>query len=154
MMSATKWISICGVLVAGLAVSGLVTEAVATPGGAKNTVACVLDVTVETINQTGVVVGSEVYHKEFSLVNGGFFSDDFSTRTRFKVMDAAMTTANGKSTISMDWFADVTVFDSVDVSTSVVLGGARKDGTSTGSHTFYTSNSSTRTTYTLSCFQL
>ena len=154
MMSSKKWFSVCTVLVAGMAISGLVSRAVATPGVAKNTVGCVLDVTVETINQTGVVIGSEVYHKEFSLVNGGFFSDDFSTRTRFKVMDAAMVTANGKSTISIDWFADVTVFDSVDVSTSVVLGGARKDDTSTGSHTFYTSNSSTRTTYTLSCFQL
>jgi len=47
---------------------------------------CVIDVTVESRDQAGLVVGTEVYSKEFFLREGESFSDDFSTRTRFKFL--------------------------------------------------------------------
>ncbi len=115
---------------------------------------CILNVIVETRNSAGTVVGTEYYLKEFVLQDGGFFTDDFSTRTRFKFMDATMQTIDGDSTINVDWFADVSVFNSVDVSTSVTLGKGRNVNQSQGRHTFYTSGFSVRTTYFLECSEL
>jgi hypothetical protein len=50
-----------------------------------------------------------------------------------------MSTTNGVSTINMYWFAEVTVFTSVDVSTTVSLARGRKDDTSSGTHVLYKS---------------
>lgn len=118
-----------------------------------NGMTCVMDVVVESRNQTGVLIGTETYHKEFSLLEGEAFSEDFSTRTRFKFFDASLTKLNGEKTVAIDWFADVTVFNSVDFRTSVVLSNGDKDGQSAGEHTLYTSSGSTTTSYSLSCVE-
>src|SRR3954465_476086 len=112
---------------------------------------CVIDVTVESKDQAGLVVSTEVYQNEFILREGESFSDDFSTRTRFKFLDASFEKDGGERTVSVDWFADVTVFNSVEFSTAVTLEGGNKSGKAVGDHTFFTSNGSTRTTYTLRC---
>ncbi len=114
---------------------------------------CVVDVVVETRNSTGTVVLAERYSKEFSLVDGSFFFDDFSTRTRFKFFNASLVRSNGDSTIEIDWYADVTVFNSVDIATSVILADGQKQGRSAGEHTLYTSTNSTTTRYSLSCVE-
>ncbi len=114
-------------------------------------VSCVIDVEVESKNQTGTVIGTEVYHQEFLLQEGEVFSEDFSTRTRFKFFDATFSKLNGDRTISINWFADVTVFNSVDCSTSVVLSDGDKSGKAVGENTVYTSAGSTRTKFTLTC---
>lgn len=116
-------------------------------------VACVMDVVVQTRNASGTVVGTETYHKEFSLREGDSFFDDFSTRIRFKFFTAWMQKENGDKTISINWFADVTVFNSVDFNTSVILADGQKSGKVSGDHTLYTSGGSTVTTFTLSCVE-
>ncbi len=118
-----------------------------------NGLLCVMDVVVETRNQAGLVVSRETYQKEFALRAGETYSDDFSTRFRFKFFDASHQKVDGVSTIAVNWFADVTVFNSVDFNTSVTLSNGQKSGKSEGNHNFYTSNSSTRTTYSLTCVE-
>ena len=154
MMSAKRLLSLSALLVVGLALAGMTTEAKAVSKSSGGDVGCIVDVVVETRNQSGTVVSTELYQKEFTLVDGQFYSDDFSTRTRFKFFNADMSTSNGDSTITMYWFADVTVFNSVDVGTTVNLGRGRKDNTSSGTHILYTSTGSTRTSFSLTCFEL
>ena len=115
-------------------------------------VTCFVDVVVETRGSTGTVL-RETYQKEFVLAEGVPFFDDFSTRTRFKFFDASLSKENGDSTISINWYADVTVFNSVDFDTLIVLSDGQKSGRSTGRHTFYTSGSSTTTYFTLTCVE-
>ena len=119
-------------------------------GGDKG-VACLIDVVVESKNSAGTVVSREVYSKAFTIDEGGTFTDDFSTRTRFKFFTANMTKVEGEKTVAINWFADVTVFNSVDLDTAVSLEDGQKTGKATGRHTLYVSGGSTTTTYTLSC---
>jgi hypothetical protein len=107
-------------------------------------VSCVMD----------VMVGSEIYHKEFVLQEGETFFDDFSTRIRFKYFTASLEKINGESKISVNWYADVSVFDSVDFNTSVTLANGQKSGKVAGDHTLYTSNNKATTThFSLSCVE-
>lgn len=119
--------------------------------GDEKDIACVIDVVVESKNQAGTVVSREVYSKTFSIDEGETFFDDFSTRTRFKFLTATMTKVDGEKSIAINWYADVTVFNSVDLDTSVSLTDGQKNGKATGRHTLYVSGGSTTTTYTLTC---
>lgn len=116
-------------------------------------VRCTIDMVVETLSGSSVV-GTETYSRSFTLNDGETYSDDFSTPTRFKFFDASMTRLNGSSTISVDWFADVSVFNSIDFNSSVVLSKNQKIGKTVGSHTFYSSNNATRTSFALVCQEL
>ena len=134
--------------IAGFLSAATPATAVADGGGGF---ACVVDVVVETKSSTGLVVGREVYHKEFTLDEGATLFDDFSTRTRFKFFNAAVQKLDGDVTLAINWFADVSVFNSVDFDTEVTLSNGQKSGVSTGRHTLYLSSSSITTTYRLSC---
>jgi hypothetical protein len=112
---------------------------------------CVIDVLVQSKNTSGIVTGSEIYQREFVLSEDETFSEDFSTQTRFKFFDASFQKVDGDKVVAIDWFADVTVFNSVDFTTSVILSKGDKSGRAAGSHTLYTSSGSTTTTYTLTC---
>ena len=114
---------------------------------------CVMDVVVETRNQTGVLVGTEPYHNEFVLQEGETLFDDFSTRFRFKYFTASLQKNDGENTVAINWFADVTVFNSVDFNTSVILTNGNKSGKVAGDHTLYTSSGSTTTTFSLVCVE-
>lgn len=117
-------------------------------------VLCVMDVVVESENQSGILIGKEVYHQEFLLNDGvPLFQEDFSTRTRLKFFTAALQTDKGESSVAINWFADVTVFNTVDLNTSVLIAKGNKSGQASGNNTVYTSNGSTRTTFTLSCLE-
>ena len=135
---------------AGVILLGEVNAARADGGGG---VVCVVDVVVESRTQTGLLVSKEVYQKEFILDEGEAIFDDFSTRTRFKFLTASLQKENGDKTIAVNWFADVTVFNSVDFNTSVVLGDGQKRGKVVGDNTVYTSNGSTKTTFSLVCVE-
>lgn len=121
--------------------------------GDDNGVTCVLDIVVSNISQSGVIVSQEVYQRQFFLPEGGFYFDDFSTRTRFKFFSASLTKNDGESTVSINWFADVTVFNSVDFNTAVTLADGQKQGVSVGDNTVYTSSGGTRTSFSLTCVE-
>ncbi len=156
MSSVSRWFVVASIASA-LVLSSLSSAQPALAKGPKapqTVILCVADVVVETRDQSGTVLSTEAYHKDFSMTDGTFFSDDFSTFTRFKFFDAAMTTNLGASKVSIDWFADVTVFNAVDVSTSVTIPKGQKEGSTSGIHTFYTSTGSTQTTYSLTCLKM
>ena len=115
----------------------------------EKVLSCVMDVTVELRDQAGAVADSETYHREFTLQQGAPFSDDFSTRTHFKVFNASVQSQGGDRTVTADWFADISVFDAVDLQTLVTLEGGDKRGKSVGQHTLFISNGSETTSYSL-----
>lgn len=116
-------------------------------------IACKMTVVVESRNSSGVIFGTETYQKEFSLQEGDTFFDDFSTRIRFKFFTASLQKVDGEKTVSINWFADVTVFNSVDFNTSVTLADGQKSGKVAGDHALYTSGGSTVTRFTLECVE-
>ena len=152
-MFATRRVALAWVVVAGLLGTAGATWVHAGPVAQHDGLACTIDVVVETRNQTGLVVSTETYHREFVLREGETFSDDFSTRTRFKFFDATFAQVDGEKIVSASWFADVTVFNSVEFDTVVSLEDGAKRGRSTGQHTLFTSTSSTTTRYTLTCVE-
>lgn len=94
------------------------------------------------------------YHKDFVIALGVAFSDDFSTVTRFRFFDASTQLVNGDTVVSISYFNDVGVFDSVDFGTTLTLRNGRDAETTTGSNSFFTSRPASaehRTNYTLSC---
>ncbi|MBI1325769.1 hypothetical protein GC170_21620 [bacterium] len=121
--------------------------------GGGNGVACVLDIVVETRGSTGAV-STKTIHREFVLLEGQSISEDLSTRTRFEFLDASMVKSSGDKTVSLAWFADTSVFNSVDFATEVLLEDGDKSGRSTGSSTAYVSSTSIRTSWTLTCTEL
>jgi hypothetical protein len=125
----------------------------ASADGVDKGIACVMEVVVVSKNQSGTVIGTESYLKEFVLTEDGRFDDDFSTRTRFKFFSASLEKVDGESTITVNWSADVTVFNAVDFNTSVTLEGGQKRGSAAGDHTFYNSSGSTKTTFSLKCVE-
>jgi hypothetical protein len=148
MVSAKKFLVFAVVL--ACTSTALLSRLALAEGGDKG-IACLIDVVVESKNQAGTVVSREVYSKAFTIDEGETFFDDFSTRTRFKFFTANMTKVDGEKNIAINWFADVTVFNSVDLDTAVSLADGQKTGKATGRHTLYVSGGSTTTTYTLSC---
>ena len=112
-----------------------------------------MDVTVESRNQTGDVVSREVYQKAFVIQEGETFFDDFSMCMRFKFFTASLQKEDGDKTVAINWFADVTVFNSVDFDTSVTLTGGQKSGKTAGRNSVYTSSGSTTTQYSLACVE-
>jgi hypothetical protein len=152
MFLAKKWFFSLAIVVA--AVGGvLLSQAGVARAERESGVLCVMDVVVESRNQSGTVVGTETYHQEFVLQEGASYFDDFSTRTRFKFFSASLQKNNGESTVAINWFADVTVFNSVDFNTSVILADGQKSGKVAGNNTVYTSSGSTTTNFSLSAVE-
>jgi hypothetical protein len=114
-----------------------------------SSVACTINVVNTVHAQDGQVISTETYQRNFVVSEGSPFSDDFSTATRFKFFDASMTRVNGASVVSIRWFADVSVFNSVDFGTSLKLANGQKSGDTSGDYTFSFSGGYNTTTYTL-----
>ncbi len=94
------------------------------------------------------------YQKDFVIAPGAAFSDDFSTATRFRYFDASTQLVDGDTVVSVSYFNDVGVFDSVDFGTTLTLRNGREIETINGGNSFFTSRPSSaehRTNYTLSC---
>ena len=122
----------------------------ATGANTPKGVSCVVDVVVTTTGSTGVPIQT-TYHKEFTLLEGERLSDDFSNATRLRFFDASLTRLNGEWTLAVDWFADTTVFNSVDVATSAIIPNGQKTGKNVGTHDFWTTGSHTQTSYSIVC---
>ena len=97
------------------------------------------------------------YQKSFVINPGVPFSDDFSTFTRFRFLDAS-THLEGESTVvTIDYYNDVGVFEAVSLRTKVAVIDDKIDQVSTGSHTYWTElgvAGDHTTNYTLACRRL
>lgn len=138
------------VLTAALLVVGCLslTPSKATGASGSKGVSCVVDVVVATTGSTGFT-SQTTYHKEFTLLEGEFFSDDFSNATRFRFFDAGLSKVNGEWTLSADWDADTSVFNTVVVRTAATIAGGQKTGKTGGVHDFYTTGQHVQTTYSI-----
>ena len=96
------------------------------------------------------------YKKDFVVLAGGFFYDDFGTFVRFREFYAFTSEEAGNTVVSIDYYNDVGVFDAVDFRTSLTLHEENGE-TISGSQSFYTSrpfSAAHRTHYTLTCSRL
>ncbi len=118
----------------------------ATGASGSKGVTCVIDVVV----QTGATLQT-TYRKEFTLLEGETYSDDFSTATRMRFFDASLTKVNGEWIMSVDWYADTTVFNTVELRTAVVIPSNQKVGKTAGTHNFWNSTTSSETGYSIAC---
>ena len=95
----------------------------------------------------------QVYNKDFSLPAGTTFFDDFGTSFRFKEFSASSRLdADGKTVVDVNYYNDVTVFESVDFNGSLTM--YDDNGTQgNGNQSFFSSriNASHRTDWVIFC---
>ncbi len=120
-----------------------------TEAGKPASVTCTINVVNTLHSSNGTVVGTETYQRDFVVSEGIPYSEDFSTRTRFKFFDAALTRTNGDSVVAIRWFADVSVFNSVDFASSLKIANGQKTGEAGGEYTFGYSGGYSTTTFSL-----
>jgi len=101
-------------------------------------------------------VVAESYRKDFVVQPGAGFSDDFSTSTRQKLFRASVAREGGNLAVAIEYFSDVSVFDSVDFNTRFTMHLGRGIQTTAGSHTFSSSQAGGNhtTNYVLACSRL
>lgn len=135
-----KHIALASLVLAAIAVAPSTAHA-----GVNDPITCTVSVT-STLNNTTALV----YNQTFTVSTAAAYFDDFSTATRFRFFDASVTVVDGLPVIGISLDADVSVFDTVDFTTSLKLRDAHGESTS-GTNAFFTSNRSIRTSYSLSC---
>lgn len=145
-----KLLVVC-ITVAGLAVPTYL-------NAAQNVVVfCSAEVIYVHSDNSGNLLNQETYQKDFLVVEGVAFMDDFSTATRFKTFAAGVAKDGGNVVVSIDYFNDVGVFHSVGFNTTMTM-HTKLESTS-GSNAFYTSNlvqpgsvaGNHKANYTLTC---
>jgi hypothetical protein len=118
---------------------------------------CSAEVVYTHRDNAGTLLGQETYQKDFLVVEGVAFVDDFSTATRLKTFTAGVVKEGGTAVVSIDYFNDVGVFHSVGFNTTMTM-NTKLESTS-GGNAFYTSNlvqpgavaGNHKTNYTLTC---
>lgn len=95
------------------------------------------------------------YRRDFVVALDAPFSDDFSTATRFRFFDAALSVENGRPVVSVSFDADISVFSAVAFGAELVIHDPTHGDTTTGSSGFFTSVPGAagghRTVYDLTC---
>lgn len=112
-------------------------------------VACVVDIVYTFAAQDGTVLQTEAYSNEFELVEGTSFVDDRSTVTREKLFVASATTVGGDVVISIDWFADTSVFNSSDLQTEMTIAKGQSAGQTSGRSRFSSTPGHATVTYSV-----
>lgn len=132
-------------LVAAAALAATLSPAAALADDQPRDVTCSVDVTYQINSGTPVS-----YQKDFEVPAGGRFFDDFGSAFRFR--DFTATTSvdeKGRMVVKMDYYNDVTVFDTVDTIASLTM--YDENGTTiTGQNTVW-SRAAYKVNYTLSC---
>lgn len=99
----------------------------------------------------------ETYARTFQVSEGVPYSEDFSTATRFKFFDASFAREVNQGRVSISYFNDVGVFSTVQLNTSLVMRKRTGVETTSGDHTYSTSQGAAgnhETRWTLSCRKL
>lgn len=135
----TKSIALAAVAFAVLAAPSLASAAPTDPQ------TCTVAVTTTLNNTTSLV-----YNQTFTVSTTTPYFDDFSTATRFRFFDASMTIVDNVPVVAISLDADVSVFDTVDFTTSLKVRDSHGESTS-GTNAFFTSNRAVRTSYSLDC---
>ncbi len=105
-----------------------------------------------TVTVTGPTTQQDTYTKDFAVQQGVAFADDFSSPTRIRTFDAVMAREGSNWVVSINYFNDVGVFDSVGFSTRLTANSGST--TTSGTTDFATSLPNARryvAAYTLTC---
>ena len=123
-------------LIIGLFMAAISVAPMAANASEPRTAACSVSVTYLLNN-----VVRSTYVKDFVVSPGAPFSDDFSTVTRFRFFDASATlAADGKSTtVSINYYNDIGVFESVDFDTALTLHDDKSPESTAGRHSYWSS---------------
>jgi hypothetical protein len=108
------------------------------------------------ITTTGAARGGS-YNKDFVLSSGVGFVEDFKDPIHFDSFTAALATEAGNLVVSIDYFRDVSTFDSVGLTTRLTIHNGRGIETTSGTNEFSSSLGGFRdyrTNYTLTCRRL
>lgn len=138
-------------LLAALAAVGLAAPIVANAAEARP-VSCA--VTVDYLLNN--VVRAH-YQKDFVVMPGVPYEDDFSTFTRFRFFDASTRLENDKTVVYIGYYNDVGVFEAVDLRTKLVIHDDKPDDVTSGRHMYFTElgvAGDHTTDYTLACHRL
>jgi hypothetical protein len=98
-----------------------------------------------------IVDGSEPYQANFTVQPGVEFFDDFGNNVRFKDFTATTQTVKGITTVTIDYFADVSPFDSIEFGTTLTLPAGRGSASTNGRARFSSSSGSGFANYSLTC---
>ena len=123
-------------------------------GAGRRAASAACTISIENVfrAQDGTILRTETYQKDFIVEEGTNFVDDYSTPTRQKRFTAALQRNGRDAVVSINWFADVSTFDAVDVSTGLFLDGG-KPGQTSARQTFSSTPGHNTTTYTLTAVQ-
>ena len=143
----TKFL-VASAIVSMLAAS-VIMPAEAAPKRKPASLTCTVDILHEFRAQDGTLLSTESYQQTFVVAQGTDFVDDYSTPTRFKEFSATLTQVGNDTMVSVNWFADVSTFNSVDLDTAVIIPQNQKNGTAAGRHRFSSTPGHDSTTYTL-----
>lgn len=132
-------------LVAATALAALLSPVAALADDQPRDVTCSVNVTYQ-INSNAPVV----YAKDFEVPAGGRFFDDFGSAFRFR--DFTATTSvdeKGRMVVRMDYYNDVTVFDTINTIASMTM--YDENGTTISGQNNTWSRAGYRVNYTLNC---
>lgn len=96
----------------------------------------------------------DTYARTFQVSEGVPYAEDFSTATRFKFFDASFARETGQGRVSISYYNDVGVFSTVQLNTSLVMRRRTGVETTSGDHTYSTSQGAAgnhETRWSLSC---
>jgi hypothetical protein len=105
------------------------------------------------ITTSGAARGGS-YNKDFVLSPGAGFIEDFKDPIHFDSFDASLAREAGNLVASINYFRDVTVFDSVGLTARLTVANGRGIHSTSGTNEFSTSLGTSRsfqTSYTLTC---
>lgn len=132
-------------LVAATALAAVLSPVAALADDQPRDVTCSVNVTYQ-INSNAPVV----YAKDFEVPAGGRFFDDFGSAFRFR--DFTATTSvdeKGRMVVRMDYYNDVTVFDTINTIASMTM--YDENGTTISGQNNTWSRAGYRVNYTLNC---
>lgn len=148
MLRMAKWFTGVSVI-ALIAGAMLLTPADASRGSKPASVTCTVNILFEFRAQNGALLFDEIYTKSFVLKEGAFFEDDYSTATRFKSFSATLERVGKDLVVKANWFDDVGVFDSIDLSADVTLSSNEKSEKCNGSLTHSSTPGHAGTTFVI-----
>jgi hypothetical protein len=108
----------------------------------------------DSVSCSVVVVGSQPYQANFVVQPGTVFSEEFGSSI-FNGFTASTETVSGKTTVTIDYFADVrnSPLDSLEFGTTLTLPNGRGSASANGTTQIFSSPNNFNATadYTLTC---
>ncbi len=103
----------------------------------------------ESVSCSVAVIGSATYTKTFVVQPDAPFFDDFSTFVRFKDFSAQMETVADVTTVTIDYYADISAFNSIEFGTTLTIPNNHHIVSSNGRTGFSSNSGNGSASYTI-----